>query len=109
MMSGSLLLLHYTGRRSGHRYVLPVGYAPTGHDGALVVVVGGHATKTWWRNFDAQPQQVTVDLCGHPTQASARLLRVGMDGHAQAVRAYKTRLPRAVVESTAPILVLTPS
>ena len=108
LLSGGLLQLDYTGRRSGHQYVLPVGYATVGAGGDLVVVVGQHATKTWWRNFDAQPQQVTVHLRGHPEQASARLLRVGTDEHTQAMRAYKTRFPRAAVESEAPVLVLTP-
>ena len=109
LLSGNLLLLDYTGRRTGHRYVLPVGYAPASTGGDLIVVVGQHATKTWWRNFNTQPQQVTVQLCGHPVQASARLLKVGTDEHAQAVRAHNTRLPRAGVESDAPVLVLTPN
>lgn len=108
MLSGSLLLLDYTGRRSGHRYVLPVGYARASAGGDLVVVVGQHATKTWWRNFDEQPQQVTVHLCGHPEPANARLLSAGTNEHAEAVRAYKTRFPRPAVESAAPVLVLTP-
>jgi hypothetical protein len=86
-----------------------VGYAPASAGGDLIVVVGQHATKTWWRNFNTQPQQVTVQLCGHPAQASARLLKVGTDEHAQAVRAHNTRLPRAGVESVAPVLVLTPN
>ena len=43
LLSGSLLLLDDTGRRSGRRYVLPVAYA--GDD--LVVVVGQPATKSW--------------------------------------------------------------
>ena len=109
LLSGNLLLLEYTGRRTGHRYVFPVGYAPASAGGDLIVMVGQPATKTWWRNFDAQPQQVTVQLRGHPVQARARLLKVGTDEHAQAVRAYKSRLPRARVESVALMLVLTPS
>ena len=109
LLSGHLLLLDCTGRRTGDRYVVPVGYAPASAGGDLIVVVGRHATKTWWRNFDARPQQVTVHLCGHPAQASARLLKVGTDEHGQAVRAYKTRLPRARVEPAAPVLVLTPN
>ena len=107
LLSGNLLLLDYTGRRTGHRYVLPVGYAPASTGSDLIVVVGQHARKAWWRNFDAQPQQVTVRLSGHPAQASARLLKVGTDEHAKAVGAYETRRPRARVESGAPVLALT--
>ena len=45
LLSGNLLLLDYTDRRTGHRYVLPVGYAPASAGGDLIVVVGQHATK----------------------------------------------------------------
>ena len=60
LLSGSLLLLDDTGRRSGRRYVLPVAYAAAGDD--LVVVVGQPASKTWWRNFDGAPQEPLVHL-----------------------------------------------
>ena len=46
LLSGSFLLLEYTGRRTRNRYVLPVGYVPSGGDGDLVVVAGQYATKT---------------------------------------------------------------
>jgi membrane protease YdiL (CAAX protease family) len=108
LLSGNLLLLDYTGRRTGRRHVVPMGYAPANRAGDLVVVVGQHARKTWWRNFDATPQQVTVQLVGHPAQASARLLKFGMDEYAQRVRSYRAATPRARFESLAPLLILTP-
>jgi deazaflavin-dependent oxidoreductase (nitroreductase family) len=49
LLSGGLLLLTVTGRRSGRRYTIPVGYHET--DEAIVVFVGEPSTKTWWRNY----------------------------------------------------------
>jgi len=49
LLSAGLLLLTVTGRRSGRRYTIPVGYHES--DGAIVVFVGEPATKTWWRNY----------------------------------------------------------
>jgi hypothetical protein len=69
------LLLQYTGRRSGiparpscgvpicRRWRGPSRLSWPARDENVVA------------QLDAQPQQVTVHLCGHPEQASARLLR----------------------------------
>lgn len=108
LLSNSLLLLEYTGRRTRNRYALPVGYVRSDVDGDLIVVAGQHDTKTWWRNFDTLPQEVTLQLCGHPAHASARLLKGGTDERIQAVCTYQTRLPRARIGSAAPVLLLTP-
>jgi deazaflavin-dependent oxidoreductase (nitroreductase family) len=108
LFSGSLLLLEYTGRRTRNRHAIPVGYVPSSVDGDLIVVAGQHATKTWWRNFNGLPQQVTLQLRGQPARASARLLQRGTEEYLDAVRAYSTRLPRARMESDAPVLLVTP-
>ena len=75
LLSGSLLLLDYTGRRSGRRYVLPVAYAAAGDD--LVVVIVQPTTKTWWRNFDGAPQEPLVPWHGRAVRATAQILRSG--------------------------------
>lgn len=72
-----LVVLGYTGRRSGRRRELPVMAASAGTD--LVVLVGQHRRKTWWRNFDGLPQ---------------------------AVGDYRRQFPRAPVDVDAPVLVL---
>ena len=38
-----------TGRRSGRRYTIPVGYHDVGD--AIVVMVSDAAHRQWWRNF----------------------------------------------------------
>jgi deazaflavin-dependent oxidoreductase (nitroreductase family) len=49
LLSGSLVVLTYTGRKSGRRHSLPVMYAE--RDGELVVFAGRPHEKRWWRNL----------------------------------------------------------
>jgi hypothetical protein len=49
-MSDRILLLRLTGRRTGRRYAIGVGYAENG-DGTLDVLVSDASNRTWWRNF----------------------------------------------------------
>ena len=49
LLSGSLLLVTYTGHRSGRTFTIPVMFAEVGAD--LVVYVGGSREKVWWRNL----------------------------------------------------------
>ena len=49
LLSGQILLLTYTGRKSGRRYTLPVGYV---RDGDALLIVSQHSElKRWWRNL----------------------------------------------------------
>jgi deazaflavin-dependent oxidoreductase (nitroreductase family) len=49
LLSGQILLLACTGRRSGRQYTLPVGYV---RDGDALLVVSQHSElKRWWRNL----------------------------------------------------------
>jgi len=105
LLSGSVLLLEYTGRRTGRRYGLPIMYASSG-DG-FVVMAGQPADKTWWRNFGCDPQPVAVTVDGKRTLRRARLLDASSDEHRQAVEAYQRRFPKMVLDPTAPVLLLT--
>jgi deazaflavin-dependent oxidoreductase (nitroreductase family) len=107
LLSGSVLLLEYAGRRSGQRHALPVMYAPAGED--LVVMAGQPTTKTWWRNFGPSPRPVQVTVRGGQLNCAARRPAVGTDDHEQAVRAYRRRFPRGVPDPGVPVVVLTPS
>ena len=99
-----LVLLAYTGRRTGRPRELPVMSAPAGDD--LVVVVGQHGAKTWWRNFGRIPQEVTVRADGNVQPHAARLLRAGDPGYAEALAAYRREYPRVEVQGDSPVLVL---
>lgn len=62
IVSGRTVMLGITGRRTGRRYDICVGYAPHGDD-AIDVLISDASNRTWWRNFvDGGP--VTVVLRG---------------------------------------------
>jgi F420H(2)-dependent quinone reductase len=106
VLSGSVLLLAYTGRRSGVRRELPAMYAGLGD--RFVVVPGQPATKTWWRNFVGDVQPVTVTVAGRRDSCQARLLEPRTAEHQLALDAYRKRYPHVPVEDATPVLVLTP-
>ena len=106
LLSGSVLLLAYTGRRSGVHRELPVMYAEL--DGRYVVVAGQPDTKTWWRNFADDVRPVTVTIAGRRGGSGARLLEPASTEHRLALGAYRARYPRVPAEKTTPVLVLTP-
>jgi hypothetical protein len=47
LLSRTMLLISFAGRRSGKIYTLPVSYA---HDGETIVIVS-QADRSWWRNL----------------------------------------------------------
>jgi deazaflavin-dependent oxidoreductase (nitroreductase family) len=106
LLSGSVLLVAYAGRRSGVRRELPVMYAST--DDRYVVVAGQPDTKTWWRNFADDVRPVTLTVAGWRGSARARLLDPSSAEHRLALDAYRVRYPRVPVEETTPVLVLIP-
>ena len=66
-VSGRLMRLEFTGRRSGRRYALPVGYVRSGDE----LLTG--TEKGWKANFRGGGP-VTVWLDGRPRQGSADLI-----------------------------------
>lgn len=58
LVSDRLVLLSYTGHRSGREYTFPVAYEPL--DGEIIVVTPARDSN-WWHNFRT-PQQCTVWL-----------------------------------------------
>jgi hypothetical protein len=106
LLSGSVLLLTYTGRRSGVRRELPAMYAVLGD--RFVVVAGQPDTKTWWRNFAGDVRPVTVTVAGRPEHCRAGLLEPGTVEHQLALDAYCERYPGVPVGDATPVLVLTP-
>ena len=47
MLSGMMMVLNYSGRKSGKAYRLPVGYKRI--DGSLLTI--SYKQRTWWRNL----------------------------------------------------------
>ena len=106
LLSRSVLLLAYTGRRSGVRQELPAMYAVLGD--RFLVVAGQPDTKTWWRNFAGDDQPVTVTVTGRSASCRARRAEPATAEHQRAVDAYRERYPRAPVGDATPVLILTP-
>ena len=61
LLSRGLALITVTGRRTGRRYAIPVGYLETSE--AMVVLVNDAPKKTWWRNY-MQPGPIEMRLRG---------------------------------------------
>jgi hypothetical protein len=106
VLSGSVLLLAYTGRRSGVRRELPAMYAVLA--GHYVVAVGQPETKTWWRNFAGDDRSVTVTVAGRRRSCRARLLDTMTEEHGSALAAYRQRYARVPVADATPVLDVTP-
>ena len=76
LLSPGLLLLTVTGRHSGRRYSIPVGYQREGDD--LVVMVSEARRKQWWRNY-YEPGPVGVRLRGRDRAGRAALVSPGSE------------------------------
>lgn len=92
LLSGALLLLTVTGRRSGRNFTFPVMYAPDGDD--LLVFVGMHEEKQWWRNLRGGAE-VTVRVRGQEESRDAELLTGDRTALAEPLAAYLRRFPKA--------------
>jgi len=71
VLSPGLMLITITGRRSGRRYTIPVGYQRQGE--TLHVLVSKPARKQWWRNF-REPGDVEVRVRGEQRRGRARVV-----------------------------------
>ena len=101
LLSASLVLVTYTGRRSGRTFTIPVMYAE--EDGSLLVYVGRSDKKVWWRNLSGgTPVRVRV----RGQQRSGTGTALSGDGELRA--RYLARFPRAAASleaDPAPIFV----
>ena len=89
LLSPGLMLLSYTGRRSGRRFSIPVGYQRSGD--VITVLASRARRKRWWRNFD-EPAPVELLVRGRTLHGEARVL-AGDALRAVAERTFQ-RLPR---------------
>jgi deazaflavin-dependent oxidoreductase (nitroreductase family) len=107
LVSGSLLVVSYRGRRTGSAHVLPVQYAVDPADPSLLVVYPGHAErKSWWRNFSAGWDADLV-LRGAPVAARGRVLLSTDPERQRAVATYRARWPKVPVGLDEPLVLFT--
>lgn len=93
ILSGSTVLIRYTGRRTGTEYTTPVQFADAHH--GLVVMAAKPETKTWWRNF-TEMGQLQVLLAGTWVPMTAHALRGADEPDAvePLLRSYAIRFPK---------------
>jgi hypothetical protein len=103
LISGSIDLVRYTGRRTGRVITTPTQYAVAGDD--VVIVVGRPSAKTWWRNF-VEERELDVHVRG----TWRRMLGVAVDvAESPAVGrplldAYRARFPKVRVGDDAVVV-----
>jgi len=92
LLSGAVLLLTYTGRRSGRRYTIPVQYART--DRRVVIWPADHQRKRWWRNLSS-PAPVELRIRGRTVHGTAQAVTDDHDAIQDTLTTYLQRFPRA--------------
>jgi hypothetical protein len=70
LLSGHLALITVTGRRTGRRFTIPVGYH--GEGDRLTIPVEWPEAKRWWRNLRGDGAPVELRVCGVRRTGSAR-------------------------------------
>jgi F420H(2)-dependent quinone reductase len=75
LVSRRIALITFTGRRSGRRYTIPVGYQIAGT--RLTITVGSPERKVWWRNLRGTGAPVELVVRGHPRSGRAVATRSG--------------------------------
>ena len=92
VLSRSLAVLEYEGRRSGRTFAIPLRYAETAGGRGLVTVAVDPPRKLWWRAF-AEPRRAFVLLRGQRHEVLGTLLEgAPRDG---AAATYAARFPRS--------------
>lgn len=91
LLSSSLLVLSYTGRRSGRRHSLPVMYVRTGD--RLLVFAAHPERKRWWHNLrDGAPVEVRLKRRELPAWGRVASSRKEIE---RGLALYLERFPRA--------------
>jgi hypothetical protein len=75
LVSGRLALITYTGRRSGRRYTIPVGYEMA--DRHVTIGVEWPDRKVWWRSLTGAGAAVELVVRGRRLTGHAVATRAG--------------------------------
>ncbi len=92
LLSGLLLLITVTGRKTGGRHTFPVMYARD--DADIVIVAGWASKKRWWKNLIGGGD-VTLLIRGETVHGRGTALVEPSAERGRALRAYLTRYPAA--------------
>lgn len=75
-LSRALLVVSWSGRKSGKRFSIPTGYQRDGDD--VVVLLSKPGAKTWWKNFRS-PWPADLLIAGREQTAMGTLVPSGSD------------------------------
>jgi len=90
LLDRGLLLVRVTGRRTGRRYWIPVGYQ---HDGdTITVLVSKAPRKQWWRNY-RDPGPADVLLRGRTLHGRAHVVPAESTTFQEAIERTLRRVP----------------
>lgn len=92
VMSQSVMLITYTGRKSGKEYTLPVSYLQDNN--SVYVIPGMPEKKAWWHNIQTDTP-VKLTLRGKEISARASLLKADkdMDTMTRALELFFRKMP----------------
>ena len=88
--SGSLTLLHFTGRKSSRRFVTPLSYV---RKQDTVWLLSAHSTR-WWMNLRGSDAVVALEIARTTYTGKARLWETDSTELRDRVRSYLSALPR---------------
>ena len=86
LVSGTMMLITFTGRKSGKRYTTPVGYL---RDGDVVICLT-HAN--WWKNLRGGAR-VTLRIQGRTVEGRAEAIAQDKARVAQGIRKFLLQVP----------------
>lgn len=90
LASKGLMVVSWTGRRSGRSFSIPVGYQRDGED--VVVLLSKPAEKTWWKNFRSSwPAELWI--AGRSLKALGQWIEPGSDAFYPPIETTLRRLP----------------
>jgi hypothetical protein len=75
LASRRVALIRYTGRRSGHRVTIPVGYEMAGLE--VTITVSSPERKVWWRSLTGPGAPVELVIRGRRRTGHAVATRAG--------------------------------
>ncbi len=100
LISGSVLLITFTGRKSGKVYSTPVQYRRTGD----VVTFFTDKRRAWWKNLPGA--EVTVRLRGHDYRACPEVTANAPDYILSEMKHMYPRMSAELRENLAPNMVM---